>query len=79
MIEVFVLIIVKPGNEDIVYEKLSKLPQVKEVYKVYGEYDVIIRVEVENIKGLDKFHDDVLRRIKEIEMTETLIASSYGS
>lgn len=79
MIEVFILIIVKPGNEDIVYEKLSKLPQVKEVYKVYGEYDVIIRVEVENIKGLDEFHDDVLRRIKEIEMTETLIASSYGS
>ena len=79
MIEVFVLIIVKHGNEDIVYEKLSKLPQVKEVYKVYGEYDLIIRVEVENIKGLDEFHDDILRRIKEIEMTETLIASSYGS
>jgi len=52
---------------------------VKEIYKVYGEYDIIIRVEIENIKELDSFHDEILRKIREIEMTETLIASSYGS
>ncbi len=77
--EAFVLIIVKPGNEDLVYEKLKDIPQVKEIYKVYGEYDIIIRVEIENIKELDSFHDEILRKIREIEMTETLIASSYGS
>lgn len=79
MMEAFVLIIVKPGNEDLVYEKLKDVPQVKEIYKVYGEYDIIIRVEIENIKELDNFHDEILRKIREIEMTETLIASSYGS
>ncbi|ALV63216.1 Transcriptional regulator, AsnC family [Thermococcus sp. 2319x1] len=79
MMEAFVLIIVKPGNEDLVYEKLKDIPQVKEIYKVYGEYDIIIRVEIENIKELDSFHDEILRKIREIEMTETLIASSYGS
>jgi len=79
MIEAFVLIIVKPGNEDKVYETLKGAPQVKEIYKVYGEYDIIARVEVENIKELDHFHDEILRRISEIEMTETLIASSYRS
>lgn len=79
MMEAFVLIIVKPGNEDTVYEKLKDVPQVKEIYKVYGEYDIIIRVEIENIKELDRFHDEILRKIREIEMTETLIASSYGS
>ncbi|MPW39074.1 Lrp/AsnC family transcriptional regulator [Thermococcus sp. 101 C5] len=79
MMEAFILIIVKPGNEDLVYEKLKDVPQVKEIYKVYGEYDIIIRVEVNDIKELDKFHDEVLRKINEIEMTETLIASSYGS
>ncbi|WP_087037456.1 Lrp/AsnC family transcriptional regulator [Thermococcus litoralis] len=79
MMEAFILIIVKPGNEDLVYEKLKDVPQVKEIYKVYGEYDIIIRVEIENIKELDNFHDEILRKIREIEMTETLIASSYGS
>ncbi|EHR78137.1 AsnC family transcriptional regulator [Thermococcus litoralis DSM 5473] len=79
MMEAFVLIIVKPGNEDLVYEKLNDIPQVKEIYKVYGEYDIIIRIEIENIKELDSFHDEILRKIREIEMTETLIASSYRS
>ncbi|WP_456422197.1 Lrp/AsnC family transcriptional regulator [Thermococcus sp.] len=77
MIEAFVLIVVKPGNEEKVYEKLKQDPRVKEDYRVYGEYDIILRVEVPTIDDLDKFHDEVLRRIPEIEMTETLIASTY--
>ncbi|GAB6135993.1 Lrp/AsnC family transcriptional regulator [Thermococcus prieurii] len=77
MIEAFVLVVVKPGNEEKVYEMLRKDPRVKEDYRVYGEYDIILRVEVSTIDELDKFHDEVLRRIPEIEMTETLIASTY--
>ncbi|AHL23800.1 MULTISPECIES: Lrp/AsnC ligand binding domain-containing protein [Thermococcus] len=77
MIEAFVLVVVKPGNEEKVYEELKKDPRVKEDYRVYGEYDIILRVEVPTIEDLDKFHDEVLRKIPEIEMTETLIASTY--
>ena len=77
MIEVFVLIVVKPGNEEKVFERIKKDPRVKEAYRVYGEYDIVTRVEVPDIRELDKFHDDVLRRIPDIEMTETLIASTY--
>ncbi|NJE54865.1 Lrp/AsnC family transcriptional regulator [Thermococcus sp. 21S9] len=77
MIEAFVLVVVKPGNEEKVYEELKKDPRVKEAYRVYGEYDIILRVEVPRIEDLDKFHDEVLRKIPEIEMTETLIASTY--
>ncbi|WP_258083048.1 Lrp/AsnC family transcriptional regulator [Thermococcus thermotolerans] len=77
MIEAFVLVVVKPGTEEKVYNALSKEERIKEIYRVYGEYDIIIRVEVENIHELDRFHDEVLRKVKNIEMTETLIASSY--
>jgi len=77
MIEAFVLVVVKPGNEEKVYEMLRKDPRVKEDYRVYGEYDIILRVEVPTIEDLDRFHDEVLRKIPEIEMTETLIASTY--
>jgi len=77
MIEAFVLVVVKPGTEEKVYNALTKEEKIKEIHRVYGEYDVIIRVEVENIHELDRFHDETLRKISNIEMTETLIASSY--
>ncbi|ASI98117.1 Lrp/AsnC family transcriptional regulator [Thermococcus celer] len=77
MMEAFVLVVVKPGNEEKVYNILAGEERIKEIYRVYGEYDIILRVEVENIHELDRFHDEVLRKIREIEMTETLIASSY--
>jgi len=76
LIEVFVLLIVKPRSEDLVYEKLKNAPQVKEIYRVFGEYDIILHIEVGGIKELDDFHD-VLRKIKEIRTAETLICSSY--
>jgi DNA-binding Lrp family transcriptional regulator len=78
MMEVFILLIVQPGKEDEIYRILKDRPEVKEIYKVYGDYDILIRVEIPNIKALDEFHDKVLRKIPGIEMTETLIASSYG-
>ncbi|WP_456368969.1 Lrp/AsnC family transcriptional regulator [Thermococcus sp.] len=77
MMEAFVLIVVRPGNEEKVYQEIIKDPRVKEAYRVYGEYDIVIRVEVNSIEELDSFHDVMLRKIKDIELTETLIASTY--
>ncbi len=76
MIEAFVLIVSKPGHEQKIHDTLSEHPWVKEVYRVYGEYDVIARIEVDTIAQLDEFHDNVLRRMRDIELTETLIAST---
>ncbi|MDI3474948.1 MAG: hypothetical protein PWQ79_778 [Thermococcaceae archaeon] len=78
MMEVFVLVVVKPGHEEEVYKKLKELPVAREVYRVYGEYDILARLEVENIEELDRVYEEALRKIPHIEMTETLIASSYG-
>ncbi|MCD6523564.1 MAG: Lrp/AsnC ligand binding domain-containing protein [Thermococcus sp.] len=76
--EAIILVVSRPGTEEKVYEKLKDHPNVKEIYRVYGEYDLILRVEVNDIEELDKFHDGVLRQTREIELTETLIASTYG-
>jgi ribosome biogenesis protein Nip4 len=43
MIEAFVLVVVKPGNEEKVYEALRGQEKIKEMYRVYGEYDLILR------------------------------------
>ncbi|WP_346766042.1 Lrp/AsnC ligand binding domain-containing protein [Thermococcus sp. M39] len=74
MVVAFILIVTKPGCRDEVYGKLKDNPVVREVYEVYGGYDVIVRIEVEDIKELDDFRNSVLRKIgKEVEMTETVI------
>lgn len=78
MITAFILIIMKSGDENKVIEKLKTDPRVKEVYKVYGEYDVIVKIEVEGVSGLNDFRDKVLRKIREVVMSETLITTSYG-
>ncbi|AEC51205.1 AsnC family transcriptional regulator [Pyrococcus sp. NA2] len=75
--DVFILLVVKPGLENEIYEILKERPEVKEIYKVYGDYDIILRLSVEGIKALDEFHDRVLRKLPGIELSETLIASSY--
>jgi len=77
VMEVFILLVVRPGLENEVYEKLKDRPEVKEIYRLYGDYDIIIRLSVEGIKALDEFHDKVLRKLRGIEISETLIASSY--
>ena len=75
--DVFILLVVHPGQEEDVYRRLKERPEVKEIYKVYGDYDIVARISVNGIKDLDKFHDNVLRKIRGIEISETLIASSY--
>lgn len=77
MIEAFIMVVVKPGHEEEVYEALKRDSRVKEIYRVYGEYDILLRVEVPDVGELDRFHDEVLRKTRNIEMTETLIASAY--
>ena len=74
MITVFILIIMKSGDENKVIEKLKNHPMVKEVYKVFGGYDVIVKIEVEDVSGLDDFRNKVLGKIREVVMSETLIA-----
>ncbi|CAB49402.1 Lrp/AsnC ligand binding domain-containing protein [Pyrococcus abyssi] len=75
--DVFILLVIRPGLENEVYEKLKNRPEVKEIYKVYGDYDIVLRLSIDGIKALDKFHDEVLRKLPGIELSETLIASSY--
>ncbi|NJF25371.1 Lrp/AsnC family transcriptional regulator [Thermococcus sp. Bubb.Bath] len=78
MIEAIILIVAHPGTEEKVYETLRAYPNVKEIYRVYGEYDLLLRVEVSDIGELDEFHDSALRRTGNIELTETMIASTYS-
>ncbi len=74
MVTAYLLILVKPGEETTVVEKLNQFDEVKMTDVVYGEYDIIAKVEVPDMSALQKFLIEKIRKIDEIERTSTMIA-----
>ena len=77
MVTSYTLARIEPTKDNIVYEKINGLSEVKEVITTYGEYDMIIKVEVESLDALDNFVFSKLRVIEGIEATTTLISARH--
>ena len=70
---------VEPAKDLKVYDLVKQLPGVKEVITTYGEYDLIIKVEVDSLDSLDDFVFNKLRIIEGIKLTTTLINAGFPS
>jgi len=65
----FVLMHVSPLHEYEVFNKLSKIPDVIEVHPLFGEYDLIAKIEAEDYERIGEI---VIQKIKTIEgITDT--------
>ena len=73
MVTAYTLARVLPSMDRKVSELVMKLDQVKEVIMTYGEYDLIIKIEVNTLDDLDTFVFNKLRAIEGIAATTTLI------
>jgi len=73
MVTAYVLLRVKPGMDKDVFLSAKRLPQVKEAVVVYGEYDLLVRIEVPSMEDLDTFIFDTIRMISGVESSTTLI------
>jgi DNA-binding Lrp family transcriptional regulator len=71
----YVLVTLKSGAERDVCRKVSNLEEVIQVDELYGEYDAIIKVRVEDLSRLDKFLTDKLRSLPDIFLTTTMIVA----
>lgn len=71
----FLLIYVDPDKVRIVGEKLEELDQVKNIHMVKGEFDLIVKVEAEDLLGLQNFIMNHIRPIRDIQRTDTLIVA----
>jgi len=71
-----VLINTEAGFEETVLEKLKKTRNVKEAFIVYGVYDIIAKVEAEDLEELRNVISTRLRRIEGVKSTVTLIVIS---
>ena len=71
----YVLVTLQSGSEKNVLKKVASFEEVEEVDLVYGEYDAMVKVIVEEMSQLDKFLADKLRVLPDIYLTTTMIVA----
>ncbi|MBO3753951.1 MAG: Lrp/AsnC ligand binding domain-containing protein [Candidatus Brockarchaeota archaeon] len=72
MLKAYLLIVCEVGLERNIEEAMRSVANVKDVDVVYGEYDLIVKIEVDDIKQLDGVVSEI-RRIKGVLRTMTLL------
>ena len=70
----WVLISCEPGRERDVYLQLLEMPTVSEVSVVYGELDLVARIDFESELEMSKTLIEKMRHVDGVRKTETLIA-----
>ncbi len=69
----YVLINCDLGSEESIIKEIASLPGVKEVKGTYGVYDIISKVEADNMETLKDTITWKIRRMPKVRSTVTLI------
>ncbi len=73
MAEAFVLINCEIGSEETVIEKLNLVDEVIEVHGTFGAYDILAKVEADNVEIIREAITWKIRKIEKIRSTLTLM------
>jgi DNA-binding Lrp family transcriptional regulator len=73
MPKALVLITVDSGTDPKVVEALKKIPSVKEIYEVYGAYDIIVMVEGDSNARIKETVFSSIRRLDHVKSTLTMM------
>ena len=73
----FVLISTAPGKEHEVYEQLAKVKEIIELHPLFGEYDLIAKIEAEDFNKLGGIVVEKIRTIKGVIDTKTLTGIKF--
>lgn len=73
----FILIKTKPGKECKVCDEFIKIPEIIECYHLFGEYDIIAKINAENFERMGQIIREKIRYIHDVIDTKTLLGVSY--
>ena len=73
----FVLISTAPAKEHDVYSELSKVKEIVELHPLFGEYDLIAKVEADDFNRLGQIVADKIRSIPGVIDTKTLTGIKF--
>ncbi|MBZ6378369.1 hypothetical protein B5C34_13220 [Pacificimonas flava] len=74
MYRLFILAKCDLGYAEEVGEKVSELEDVSEVYSVTGEYDLLIKVNFDDLQSISDFVQDRLHRVPHLKETQTMMS-----
>lgn len=75
MMTCFVLINVEAKKEDEVYNALVGMKEVEGIREVFGQYDLICRIEAKNLREIRKLIIDQIRSVPGVIATTSLVTS----
>lgn len=76
MVIAYVLVNTYPGKEEEVAETIGKIDGVVEMYTLFGEYDMIVKLESKSYPDIESLVIRKIRPIKGILDTKTLTVVS---
>ena len=68
----FILINAELGKEKSLLKEIRSIPNVKEAHFIYGVYDIIVKVEAENMANLREIITIKIRGLKDVRNTLTM-------
>jgi len=72
MINAYILLTMRPGNSNNSIKKMRKIENVEKISVVAGEYDIVVRVHVENLEELLEVTNQI-QMIDDVKKTTTQI------
>lgn len=71
----YILITTEHGKEEEIFNKVSQIKQVENAHIIFGEWDLIIKVNVENSEELAAIIMDDIRKFEGVRLTSSLIVA----
>jgi len=71
----FALLSISPLHEKKVYEELRQITGVIEVHPLFGEYDILLKIECNDIDSIGNVVINKIRSIEGVMDTKTLIGT----
>ena len=71
----FALITISPLHEKKVYESLKNFPEVTEIHPLFGEYDILVKIECGDIDAIGEVVIQKIRSLQGVMDTKTMIGT----
>ena len=71
----FALLSISPLNEKQVYEALNNMTEITEVHPLFGEYDILVKIECSDIDHIGEVVIKKIRALNGIVDSKTMIGT----
>jgi DNA-binding Lrp family transcriptional regulator len=71
----FLLLTINENHTQNIYKQLNKSPNITEIYNLYGEYDLLMKINAETTEHLGRIIFDTIQSLEGITSTKTMIST----